>query len=74
MSTHDKSGREYARLSQLQAGDVVELDSDFTCHKAGRTVLGENESGLFFICNEGNHQLDGQLAEDGDHLVGVYQP
>lgn len=74
MSTHDKSGREYAKLSELKGGTMIELDEGFTCHKAGPVMVqgASGEGGLYFRCDAGLHFLDGQLAKDGDHLVGVY--
>lgn len=71
--SHDLSGREYAKLSELKAGAIVEIDEGFTCCGGGHTHLYENANKeLFFYCEEGLHMLDGQLAEDGDHLVGIY--
>ena len=31
----DKNGREYAKLSQVKAGDILEIDNDFDCHAGG---------------------------------------
>jgi hypothetical protein len=70
-ATHDKSGRPYARLSELQIGDTVELDSGFTCATDGKAKVGVDERGPYFICGHGHHALKGQ-ADDGEHCVGVY--
>lgn len=71
--TRDTFGREYAKLSALQDGQHVILDTGFTCHKSGLTQVHKNYKGEFFFkCKCGTHFLDGQLADDGDHLIGVY--
>jgi hypothetical protein len=72
-TTVDRQGREYARLSELYAGMYVQVDSGFTClapwtiHKVKR-----NEGRLFIGCADGHHYLEGQLAANGDSLVGIY--
>ncbi len=83
MATHDKNGREYAKLDDLKAGDVVELDGGFPCHAAGTVQLFNFDrvgKVLFFWCNgpDGEskspekHFIDGQ--DDGDgHCVGIYK-
>lgn len=72
-STHDTSGRPWAKLSELKEGDKIELDSGFTCHAAGPIEVRADPKGdLYFPCKEGRHMLDGQ-ADDGEHLVGVYR-
>jgi len=71
--THDINGREWAKLSELRAGDTVELDGGFDCHTAGVTILHEDSQGLFFGCGEGTHRIDGQ-ADNGEHCVGIYGP
>lgn len=71
--THDTNGREYARLSNLKAGDVVDLDGGFTCGISSRRLPVEaDSSGLYVPCGEGKHYLDGQIDDAGDHLIGVY--
>ncbi len=72
MSTHDKSGRPYAKLSKLREGDWIELDSGFTCHEAGPVSLHKMGEVLYFTCNEGCHNLNCQ-TDDGEHLVGIYR-
>lgn len=69
----DKNGREYARLSQLKAGDRIEADNGFTCLGAGVHLVMENKTGLFVHCTRGMHYLFGQAAaSDPDALVGFY--
>lgn len=78
MSTHAKNGREWARMSNLKAGQILHCDGDFTCGIAGKdVVVGQTIDGKWFVnCNDGRHFLDGQLAtETGgstDHLVGMW--
>ena len=71
--THDKQGREWAKMSQLKAGDEVECDSGFTCgiNKATATVKDDGH-GLYISCDQGKHYLVGQLESDGDSLIGLY--
>ena len=70
-----QTGEEWARLDELEAGDVIRLDSGFTCvHLDTTRVVQKDEHGLFFSCDEGHHYLDGQLPFDSltdQHLVGV---
>jgi hypothetical protein len=70
----DLMGREYAKLSQLHAGDKVRVDRSFTCIQAGTIVEVREGSGgdLYVPCNDGEHYLDGQLMSDDDSLVGLY--
>jgi hypothetical protein len=71
----DLQGREYAKLSDLKAGDVIEIDGDFTCAKAGRHILKYHTKGLYFDCDRGTHFIDGQLSGDvEDYLIGIYGP
>lgn len=75
----DKQGREYAKLSQLKAGDIVWVDDGFDCMKrwSPRVVIAEasdyrpgNE--LYIKCKSGMHGLEGQLTNDNDSLIGIY--
>lgn len=75
MSTHSTDGREWARLSQLKPGDKIACDNGFTCGINGKTLTVEKGAGtgnLIVPCRAGAHWLDGQLADDGDHLVGMW--
>lgn len=86
MATHDICGREYARLSQIRAGDMIEIDAGFTCREAGPAlVLADKDGRLCFACSGGDapsrifrradrHMIDGQVGDDDDHLVGIYSP
>lgn len=74
MSTHDAEGREWAKLSELTVGDEVVTDGNFTCvDNSVPHVVMVGAGGLCIQCSDGNHYLDGQLGEDGDHLVGLYK-
>ena len=74
LGTCDINGRPWAKLSELKAGDVVELDSGFTCASAGFRTLKETKDGLAFDCAEGEaaHAIAGQ-ADDGEHCIGIYR-
>lgn len=74
MTTHDKNGKPYAKLSELREGDRVEADSGFTCIPAGKVLIVEKgENGALCIpCNYGRHLLHTQ-ADDGEHLIGIYR-
>jgi len=73
MASHDTFGKPYAKLADLKAGDVLELDQGFTCMKGERNVcLYHATNELFVHCNHGLHFLSGQ--DDGDgYLVGMYK-
>jgi hypothetical protein len=72
MNTHSIQGRPWAKLSDLKEGSKIELDSGFTCHKAGVETVHLDEDGKpFFKCRAGRHALAGQ-ADDGEHCVGVF--
>lgn len=74
MSGVDTNGRAYARLSQLQIGDQVQVDAGFRCIPSGKTlqVAADPSGNLFIQCTAGMHFLDGQMDVDHDTLVGVY--
>lgn len=69
--SHDKNGREYLKLSDAKAGQIVELYAGFTCAEAGPVVLLESKQGIYFLCSDGEHYIDGQ-ANDGIHCIGIY--
>lgn len=70
--THDSEGIQWAKLSELEAGKEVELDSGFTCHAVGKVMVHKDDDGhLYFECANGRHLFKGQ-ADDGEHCVGVY--
>lgn len=70
--SHDLAGRAYAKLSALKENDIIELDSGFTCHCAGKTVVRvDRQNRLFFYCEDGRHYFD-DWADDGEYLVGIY--
>jgi hypothetical protein len=61
------------KLSEIKEGDVLIADGGFTCIPEGRDLPVESDPDgkLYFLCQEGRHYLDGQLADDGDTLVGL---
>jgi hypothetical protein len=71
----DLQDREYAKLNDLKAGEIVEIDGGFECRREGKVVLMEDEGRLFFLCDEGKHFLDGQLVDEetDDSLIGIYK-
>lgn len=58
------------KLSDLKAGDRITTDNSFTCMGAGIRTVQEDESGLYLLCEDGRHYLDGQQDEHG-HLIGI---
>jgi hypothetical protein len=68
----DISQREYATIEGTNAGDLVQVDSDFTCIKPWLVtkVQADPDGKLFIPCDDGNHYLDGQI--DDDSYVGIY--
>lgn len=69
----DLAGREYARVADTKAGDVLIADGGFSCMKEGtRHVVKALDAGLCIICTHGDHGLVGQLSDDGTHYVGLY--
>ncbi|MFZ1006849.1 MAG: hypothetical protein WAN65_08440 [Candidatus Sulfotelmatobacter sp.] len=79
MATHDKNGREYARMSELKVGDTVEIGGGMTCRDAGMATIFADRSGEFYItcrAGDGRHFLSVEVSgeEGDDHLIGVYLP
>lgn len=69
----DLNGREYAKLSELKAGDLIELDSEFTCMKGVARICDE-QGGLYICCSHGKHFLDGEVYDNyDDSLIGIYK-
>lgn len=75
MSTHDKYGRPWAKLKELKVGDKLQTDGGMDCmpDDKTRTVLVDPSGMLCVICNEGEHNLSGQLADDENTLIGFYK-
>ena len=80
MSETDKFGVAYAQLSHLRPGSRIRTDGGMLCETADgnrytkavcRTVQ-VSAGALWFKCPHGKHLLDGQLMDDGDSLLGVY--
>lgn len=76
MSTHDKNGRPYAKLSELKVGDKVEVDGNFDCMRKGeiKEIKKYRDGSLIIDCNSKNgHWLEGQKDEGSDSLIGIYK-
>lgn len=69
--SRDIQGRAYAKLSELCVGSLVDVDKGFDCMR-GRKVVYKDKKGLYLLCSDGHHYLDGQL-DDAGHLVGIYK-
>ena len=68
----DKSGRPWAKISEVKVGDLLEPDGGFDCLECGAHLMVFHDSdGLFIKCSEGHHYLDGQI--EGDHYIGLYK-
>lgn len=75
MTTHNTAGVEYAKITDLRAGDKVNVDDGFICRKGGWATVrrAKNRRGpaaLYIPCRHGGHYLDGQ-CDDGDHCIGI---
>ena len=73
--THSTDGREWAKLSDLKAGDLLEFDTTFTCGIGGKTLLAlQDHRGEWYVrCRHGTHFLEAQTEDgDGDHMIGVW--
>lgn len=71
--THDANGYPWAKLSKLSNGSRVRVDACFTCMTPNSIrVVTQADDGLWISCSHGRHYLVGQ-ADDGEHLVGIYQ-
>lgn len=73
MSTHDKQGFPWAKLSELKPGDKVRVDAGFDCMGPNtvKVVHSNIRQGLWIGCQHGEHFLEPQ-ADDGEHCVGLY--
>lgn len=58
------------KLSELKAGDTVFVDNGFTCMDAGKKTVKSDRGHLYVKCDAGNHDLAGQLHDNGT-LSGV---
>jgi len=72
--TKDNTGRKYASVKTLKAGDYVTVDDGFTCMRAGtrKRVHSDEKGSLYVKCRDGHHHLDGQHNDRGTHYIGVY--
>lgn len=67
--------REFAKVTEVQAGDTLEADAGLSCIPAGNKLLvyEDSEEELYVKCDKGEHYLNGQLSDDGTHYVGFYK-
>lgn len=72
---------QFAKASEVKAGDTLVADSGFDCIESGAhlVVEADDKGGLFVACKEGRHYLEGQLDFDGEGggiglLVGLSKP
>ncbi len=64
----DKFNRTYATLAELNSGDLVQTDADFTCRPPWSfSRVQADDKGPFIPCEEGQHYLDGV------NTIGVYK-
>jgi hypothetical protein len=69
----DNDGREYARLDKLKKGDTILVDDGFSCMEPwSMHLVEENTNGLYVLCTDGSHYLEGQMTQD-KVLIGIYQ-
>lgn len=62
----------HAKADEVHAGDTLIADGGFTCIRGGArlTVHADSEGHLYVECDEGSHDLAGQLTE-ADTLIGL---
>jgi len=72
-TTHDTSGRPYAKLSELMPGSRVVVDDGFTCMTAWRErTVWFRDGGLELRCKCDGHLLEPQGNGNAGILIGVY--
>lgn len=64
----DKQGREYAKVANVKAGDLIQVDGDFGCIKPWSVL--QVQKGLYITCEDGLHDLASQIEDD--FYVGIY--
>ena len=65
------------KFADVKEGDVLIADGGFTCIEDGAklTVFKHSDNGLYVLCEEGEHYLDGQIDwVNFEELVGFSQP
>lgn len=71
MIHHDKQRRSRVKLSELSDGNIIEVDAGFVC-MSGQKVVYRDDRGLYVLCKDGRHYLDGQSDVTG-YLVGMHK-
>lgn len=75
MSTHDRNGREWAKVSDIKEGSIISTDSNMGCVPMGTRLKVEYDGPrdwLYFNCAGERHYLGGHLNDEGTHYVGIY--
>ena len=64
--------RNHIRLTDVMVGDILIADAGFSCIEDQKKcrVLEDKDKGLYILCSNGKHFLDGQTDTIGD-LVGL---
>lgn len=60
----------FAKIDDVRVGTKLQSDDALTCLNMNAIHIVEcDENGLFIICHDGRHYLDGQI--DGDEYIGL---
>ena len=68
----DLFGRPYATKQEVHVGSLLETDVGSPCWRKNRRYKVHWEDGLYIKCRDGHHYLDGQLSDDGNYYIGLY--
>ena len=61
------------KLSEIKVEDILVFDDGFTCLKHGeKSIVRQDNKGLYINCEEGKHYLEGQIDEE-DNLIGLFK-
>lgn len=75
-SSRDNAGVAWARVDAVKAGDRLQADDGFDCgiNSQVLTVVADEDGLLFVPCNEGRHDLSGQIdaTPEGEVYTGFY--
>lgn len=62
---------DYVKSKDVRVGDELLADGGFTCISEGVVLMVDSDAdGLFVVCSEGKHYLEGQECAGG-FLVGL---
>lgn len=70
----DLSGRTYATVAEVKAGDKIEVHAtDFGCiEEDGTRIVFSDRGELYVVCGQGMHYLSGHLSSDGTYYNNLY--